>query len=219
MTFYLLRGRARFESAWQLKWKIAISEMAVNSDLNLFGVSRKHFCTPLVVFVVLPVVIPRSRYIARCVYWNQSSNKGTFRESKGPNSTLLYNFTNITEDNHCPFLYFINHDHVFGIDTAVFLSEMIYSKGHKAKVVRKEGMDGMKKVGTGTRWQWGQRGVTRFGEPELEGEEWSWDKIGGSEIDRLKDGQGNIQSNRKKKKTICWRGKNLKILQFKMRHS
>lgn len=48
-----------------VEWKIAISEMAVNLDLNLFGVNQKHFCSPLVVFVVLPVLIPRSRYITR----------------------------------------------------------------------------------------------------------------------------------------------------------
>lgn len=56
------------------EWKIAISEIAVNLVLNLFRVNQKHFCSLLVMFVVLPVLIPRSCYMARWVYWDQSSN-------------------------------------------------------------------------------------------------------------------------------------------------
>lgn len=56
------------------EWKIAISEMAVNLILNLFRVNEKHFCSLLAMFVVLPVLIPRSCYMARWVYWDQSSN-------------------------------------------------------------------------------------------------------------------------------------------------
>lgn len=58
-------GKSFLRMGLTVEWKIAISEMAVNLDLYVFGVNQKHFCSPLVVFVVLPVLIPQSCYIAR----------------------------------------------------------------------------------------------------------------------------------------------------------